>query len=213
MGTGPDPKEKANSGNVAKETAESGGLFAGIKKIMKWVGKKIGLLLDEDDASTATAAPAEVKKHVPLFPALTEKLQNDQKKVIDDLSALLRSETVKDEADLKILNDAKSFIEKPTENLEEITKHNTNVGHVLGGYYEPDIQTPPAIDALNRHLRALLCVNRIKFVEEEIAKGNTASPEVKNAMKMADDRATVYSRDYKDDSFLIATNKLQERLR
>jgi hypothetical protein len=185
---------------------------------MHWVKGKIGSWFETEEASAHTksmpeSAQSEVKKHDPLTPDLSLKLKSQTKKVLDDIGALFKSETIKDEADIKILNDAKSFIESPTENLEEITKHSTNVGHVMDGYEQQGEDVPPAIDEMHRYLMTLLCVNRIKYIEDEIAKGNATSPEVKYAMKMADDRATHLSRGYKDDTLLTATSKLQERLK
>jgi hypothetical protein len=209
---GSDSRE---SGHVepTREATESGGLFAGIRKVINWVKDKVGSIFSDAERPAEPVAETVAEKSSPLAPELSTKLKSQVKKVVDDIAALLKSETLQDKADIRILTDARSFIENPTEKLEDITKHSTDVGQVLGGYDQQGIDAPTAIDALNRYLLTLICVNRIKYIEEAIEKGTAASPEVKYAMKMADDRATLLSRGYKDDTLLAATKKLQERLK
>jgi|GEM_PF-2410714 len=112
----------------------------------------------------------------------------------------------------QIVRAVAGFLEKPTNNLEDIIKNTTLIGQVCGDYDQMGMDIPPDIDAMHARLLALICTNRMSFVEQEIKKGSHDTPEIKYAMKMADDRATILSRGYKDDTMLNAVNELQKRL-
>jgi|WetSurMetagenome_2_1015567.scaffolds.fasta_scaffold33883_3 hypothetical protein len=211
MSTAPDPKEKGGNPDKVKETEEIGGLFAGIKKIVAWVKKTVRTIISPFWKPSDHPAEKQLK-HAPLSPDLSLKLESQKKKILDDTAALLKSEVVKDKADKKIIEGAKAFVENPTDNLEEITKHTTNVGHVFGEYEMRGESAPPAVDALHGHLLALLCVNRMSFVEKELEKGSYDLPEIRYAMSMAKDRATHLHRGYKDTTFIDAVDKLQASL-
>lgn len=152
--------------------------------------------------------------HEHLAQDLMPELESRKQKVLRDVATLLQSGGVEDETDRGIVEAAAAFLEKPTENLSEIMSHTSNIGAVFGGYEMMGMDIPPALDAMYACLLALQCINRINFVEGEIEKGSALiSPEIQDAMAMALDRATAFSRAYKDGALLAAVNQLQERLK
>ncbi|MFA5828912.1 MAG: hypothetical protein WC843_00230 [Candidatus Gracilibacteria bacterium] len=200
MSTEHDPKEKGVNQNNKNETEEIGGLFAGIKKIMKWVKKSIHKII------SPFWTPS------PLSPTLLLGLKSRTGKILNDISALLKHDTVKDETDRKMIVEAVAFIENPTENLADIKNHTTNIGHVLGGFEQQGADLPPEIDAMHHYLLALQCTNLINFVEKELEQSSPALAKIQQAMVPALDWAKIISNGYKDGTLLKAVKKLQGRL-
>ncbi len=200
MSTEHDPKEKGVSHDTKNETEEIGGLFAGIKKIMKWVKKSINKII------------SPFWKPSPLSPDLLLGLKSRTGKILNDISALLKHDTVKDATDRKMVMAAVAFIENPTEDLADIKNHTTNIGQVLGGFEQQGADLPPEIDAMHHYLLALQCVNQINFVEKELEQKSPDLAKIQQAMVPALDWAKIISNGYKDGTLLSAVKKLQGRL-
>jgi hypothetical protein len=147
-----------------------------------------------------------------LSEGLLLKLEARKRNIAADVSPLLESGSIDSENDRRLVREARDFVENPGEDIERIKRHTTMVGMVSSGYDMQGADVPPALDALHAYLSSLQCVNRIKFIEEELDKGNTDSPEFKLALAQILDWATNLSRGYKDNTMLDAVNELQERL-
>lgn len=139
-------------------------------------------------------------------------LQSKTGTVSGAAEALLASGVIEDPADRQFIVDAVSFIRNPTENYSDIRNHTTNIGDVAGGYEMQGADIPTEIDAMHAYLLALQCINRIDFIEKELAGGSPDFTKIKDAMIWAEDPATHLSRGYKDDTLLTAVNELKNRL-
>ncbi len=204
-----DSKEKGINRNDKKESAETGGLLEGIRKIIRWVKEAVCSII-RPIWKALTRQPAE--KHVSPSPDLSLMLKSGKRKVLDDISALLKRDTIKDETDRKLLKEAAAFIENPTENPADIKKQTMNIGQVLGGYEQQGAKLPPEIDALHRYLLTFSCINQVNFIEKELKQGSPDLTKIKQAMVWAIDPATHLSRAYNDGSLLSAVNELQRKL-
>lgn len=200
MSTEHDSKEKGVNHDNKNETEEIGGLFAGIKKIMKWVKKSIHKII------SPFWTPS------PLSPNLLLGLKSRTGKILNNVLSLLKHDTIKDETDRKMVMEAVAFIENPTEDLADIKNHTTNIGHVLGGFKEQRADLPPEIDGMHHYLLALQCVNQINFVEKELEQKSPDLAKIQQAMVPALDWAEIISNGYKDGTLLRAVKKLQGRL-
>lgn len=139
-------------------------------------------------------------------------LQSKTGTVLSAAEALLESGVIEDPADRQFVVDAVSFIRNPTENYSDIRNHAINIGNVAGGYEMQGADIPAAVDAMHAYLLTLQCINRMDFVEKELAGGSPDFTKIKEAMIWAEDPATHLSRGYKDDTLLTAVNELQGRL-
>jgi len=204
-----DPKEKEVHQEDKKETKEIGGIFGGIKKIIGWVKKAVGAII----RPFWNPSKHSEEKQALLSPELSLKLKSQTGKISGDVSALLQRDAIKNKTDRKLVSEAKAFLENPSENLEKIMKHTTQIGQVLAGYEAQGAVLPPEIDAMHGYLLTLQCVNRIHFVEKELDSWFPSTKKMKIAMTQALDWATILSRKgYKDGTFLTAVNALQERV-
>jgi len=159
-----------------------------------------------------------------LTPNLVERLSSQKRKVLGDIQKLNFNNGIKDEADRRIVELAFTFVENPTENLQEIMSYTTAVAQVLAGYMQIEDapgdldalqgdEAPAEIDALHGYLLAMQCLNRISFIENEIEKGNINTPEIQQAINRAFEWASIISRGYKDHAYLLdAVNELKDRL-
>ena len=146
-------------------------------------------------------------------PAIISKLNSQARNVLGSLWALLGRNGINDETDRKLVIEAMAVVENPSENLSDIMKHTTLIAQVMAGYMMQGEEAPQEIDALNGYLLALQCVNRMKFIEDEIEKGNTNSPEIKQAMVRAIEWARILSVDYYvDQTFLTAVTELKKQI-
>ena len=142
------------------------------------------------------------------------QLKSKTGSILDNVSAFLKSGALKDEADRKFIVSVAAFIEKPTENLQDIMDHTIKIAEVLGGYDMQGMDIPTEIDAMHAYLQALICINRMNFVETELEKGTaTDSSDIQDAMAIAFDKALTLSKKvYKDNTFLKAVNELKGRI-
>lgn len=136
------------------------------------------------------------------------KMQSQTRNILDAVERI----TIEDEVDRKKVAEAAVFIESPTENLSDIMSHTTPIGQVLGGYAMQGVEPPSEIDAMHGYLVALQCINRINFIEEELAQGSPDISGVQQAMINVSDCARTLSKGYNDNTFLDALNELRDRL-
>ena len=144
-------------------------------------------------------------------PELIIKLNSQKTNVLGSLSALLERNGINDEIDKKLVVEAMAFVENPSEDISVIMKQTTLIGQVLGGYMMQGEEAPAEIDALHGYLLAVQCVNRMKFMEDEIEKGNPFSHEVNEAKDRVFEWAEILSKGYNDPSCLNAIIELQEQ--
>lgn len=116
-------------------------------------------------------------------------------------------------SDLKRVTRAAEFIKNPTDNLADIMEHGTNVGEVIVGYEMQGADTPDAVGAMHAYLFALQGINLMRFVEMELEKGVTDSPEIKSAMTRANSCAVILAKGYKNTALSEALTELRKRLK
>ncbi|EKD94042.1 MAG: hypothetical protein ACD_28C00003G0003 [uncultured bacterium] len=149
----------------------------------------------------------------PIAQTLLLELKSRTRSVLAGTLHLLQGGAIKDEIDRAILSEAATFIETPTESLEEIKSHTTAMGQVLAGYVMQGEDTPPAINVLDAYLWTLQCINRIQFVEEALEREGAYSPDIAQAMLFAFDWATMLLSGHKNHAPFDAVKELQERLK
>ena len=137
------------------------------------------------------------------------KLKSQTSRIISAMRTLLANGTIEDEVDRILIEEAVTFIEKPTEDYLDIQGHTTNIGQVLGGYEMQGVDLPQEIDEIHRYLLGLQCVNRIKCIEEELEKDSPDASKMQNAMVQLLDLITILTRGYKDDTLLNAIEQLE----
>ena len=120
---------------------------------------------------------------------------------------------IEDEADKKVLEEAMSFIENPTDKLSEIMEHASRVGMVNSGYEMQGMDVPAEIDNMHHYILALQGLNRLNYIEEELEKGAPSDAQnIQEAMAWAASAADNLSRGYKDNTLLDAVTELKGRL-
>lgn len=213
-----DPKEAGPKGLKTTETAETGVLMKGIKKVVGWVRSAFRKIIGTTEEPPHHAAEKHhghsPERHVRLSPDLLLKLKSQTKKVSTDVASLIERGAVADETDKKLLGEAATFIQNPTEKLEDIMSHTSNIGQVLSGYEMQGADAPDEIYAMNSYLVALQCINQIDFVETALEQGSSDAEKIQYALASALDWATILSRGWsKDDSLLTAVHELEGRVK
>ena len=156
-------------------------------------------------ASTAVHRGDEVySRQASLSPDLLLDLESQKGKILSDIAALLESGGIEDEVDQGIVKKAMAFIENPSENLEDILPHTKHIGMVLAEYDMERTEPPPEIDAIEAYLYALQCINRVKFVEKELALESPNFLEIKEACRRGKGWATTLLEKYSGDKFYFA---------
>ncbi len=140
-------------------------------------------------------------------------LEAQKGSILNAAGALLEGDTIKDAADRMIISSAVSFIENPTESLDDLLPHTNRIGMVCSGYDMAGAEIPPAIDAMHRHLLSLQCVDRIHFVESELGQASPDFAQIRRAMAFAMQWAEILSSGYKDNAMLNAVQGMEVYLR
>lgn len=143
--------------------------------------------------------------------ALMLQLKSKTGSILSNVSALLESGAIENEVDRKRVVNVAAFIEKPTDNLQDIMDNTISIGEVVCGYDEQGIDAPAAINTMHAHLLALQVINRMSFVETQLENGTADSSNIKEAISIAINWTTTLSKSYKDDSLLNPVNELKNR--
>ncbi|MFC1656009.1 hypothetical protein ACFL3C_04010 [Patescibacteria group bacterium] len=178
--------------------------------------KKLDVETEEDDigeimegikkASTVVYRKGDVYyREAPISPDLLLELELQKEKILSDIAILLEEGGIEDDVDQKIVREAIALIENPSENLEDIMPHTTNVAQVLAGYMMQGAEEPPEIDAMHGYLLALQCINRVKFAEEEFAQESPDVAAINKAYSRGVDWAKTLDKGYRRLDFPVGT--------
>ncbi|MBP9773870.1 MAG: hypothetical protein KBD00_04555 [Candidatus Peribacteraceae bacterium] len=140
--------------------------------------------------------PNEVPDIGPEAEGKSPDVRVDTESVTNDVQALLAFEGVTEAADIKMLTEASSFLNAPTENVADIARNASNVAEVMAGFEMQGEDPPEQIDAMHGQLLVLLCKSHIAT-----AKG-ASEMEKSRALVLALDVANVLAKGYKNDSLL-----------
>jgi hypothetical protein len=136
------------------------------------------------------------------------------KSVVLDMTRSFFAGVLADEDDRTPLVSAIEYMYFPTDNFEDIKLMTTKIGTISAmSYYAMDLPIPPALEALQAYFYGLQVVNRMNFVESELAKGVTDSREIEDAITQAlADAQILAGEDFKDSTLLEAATALHDRL-
>lgn len=169
---------------------------------------------EKDKREEVAQGPSKVETQIPVqCSAVSETAMGVKKAVVIARITSLLERGPLDEIDKTTIEAAVAFIENPSENLAEIQKHTIRIGEVAAGYMMQGENAPAEIDDLEAYLFSLQCMNRIKFIEEEMSRAVIINPsEITEAITLALDWATTLSKGYNDSSMLDEVQALLLRL-
>jgi hypothetical protein len=172
-------------------------------------------------AEVIDASPDEGAKEAAAIAAVSATVSTDvyqgfllngrleKRTILGGIDRFLNREAA-DDADRGIIDAAVRFIENPTDKLEDVQAHTTDVGMVIA-MWPGDAESILEVDAMHAYLLSLQCINRINFVVHNF--NNPADyKKVYDAMVLAVDESITISRGYEDDTLLKAVNELKPRL-
>ncbi len=136
----------------------------------------------------------------------------DAKGVADAVRLLLSEGKITDATDVRLLTGALGFIDAPTEDIDEIGKHASNVGEVQGGYYQQGAEPPAEIDALDRLMQTYLCEYYLRTAKAEFTRTPLDIEKLKHAVSFAMDVAKTFKKRTGDATLLAYAESLQNAI-
>jgi hypothetical protein len=164
---------------------------------------------DEGSKEAADIAAVSATVSTDVYQGFLLNGRMEKRTILGGIDRFLRREDA-DDADRGIIDSAVKFIENPTNNLEDVQAHTTDVAMVMA-MWPGDAASILEVDAMHAYLLSLQCINRINFVVNNF--NNPADyKKVFDAMLLATDEAVTVSEGYEDDTLLKAVDELKARL-
>lgn len=164
---------------------------------------------DEGNKEAADVAAVSATVSTDVYQGFLLNGRLEKRTILGGIDRFLNSEDA-DDADRGIIDAAVKFIENPTNKLEDIQVHTTNVSMVMA-MWPGDADSILEVDAMHAYLLSLQCINRINFVVHNF--NNPADyKKVFDAMVLATDEAITVSEGYEDDTLLKAVDELKARM-
>ncbi len=138
-----------------------------------------------------------------------EPKQIDTGSVTGKIQHLLTDEILTDPVDRKIIEEALLFLQSPTESIEEIKRHTSDVGSVVAGYMIRGEEPPAEIDAIYGQLITMNCQFHIDLVKAEKAAAEPDDSTIQKCMLVALNLAREIAKEYGNASCLAEVERLQ----
>lgn len=164
---------------------------------------------DEGGKEAADIAAVSATVSTDVYQGFLLNGRMEKRTILGGIDRFLRREDA-DDADRGIIDAAVKFIENPTNKLEDVQVHTTNVAMVIA-MWPGDAESVLEVDAMHAYLLSLQCINRINFVVNNF-KDPDNYKKVFDAMVSATDEAITVSEGYEDDTLLKAVDELKARM-
>lgn len=132
-------------------------------------------------------------------------------KTTEAVRVLLSDGSIEDATDIKIIGDAVVFLEKPSEDIDEIKRHLEGIGMILAMNYR-ETDPPPALNEINRRLFVIISQQRIKLIEAEFQQDQTSREKIQKLITEALNSAGVLAKCYNDSTLRSRVLELQTQL-
>lgn len=178
-------------------------------------------VVDKLEAEIVATNPEEGSKEAADIAAVSATVSTDvyqgfllngrmeKRTILGGIDRFLRREDA-DDADRGIIDAAVKFIENPTNKLEDVQAHTSDVAMVMA-MWPGDADSILEVDAMHAYLLSLQCINRINYVVNNF-KNPADYQKVFDAMVLSTDEAITVSRGYEDDTLLKAVDELKARM-
>ncbi len=117
-----------------------------------------------------------------------------------------------DPTDLNTINIAVEIASNPEISLADSKRQSQRILEVASGYYEQGEEPPAEIDAFCGYLIATECVNRMNFVEAELARGDLDSQEIQTHMPLLVSLAITLAKAYGGEAILEKAIELKKKV-